>query len=89
MAENEPVEDHSFRTGKYRFRPPFMTPAHPDEVAFSWLSYDISRYFFEFMRNFLVVGALLSRVLRICAERVTCCICTQQWRYMVCCLVRE
>jgi hypothetical protein len=58
MTKANETDDHSFRTGKYRFRPPFVTPAHPDEVAFSWLTYDLSRYFFEFMRNFLVVGAL-------------------------------
>jgi hypothetical protein len=58
MTKPDTPEDHSFRTTKYRFRPPFLTPAHPDEVAFSWLTYDLSRYFFEFMRNFLVVGAL-------------------------------
>jgi hypothetical protein len=45
-------EKYSFRTG------PFFETAHPGEVAFSWVSYDISRYFFEFARNFLVVGAL-------------------------------
>jgi hypothetical protein len=50
MTKANETDDHSFRTGKYRFRPPFVTPAHPDEVAFSWLTYDLSRYFFEFMR---------------------------------------
>jgi len=46
-------------TPKYRLRLGRLAePAHPDEVAFSWLSYDLSRYFFEFCRNLLVVGAL-------------------------------
>jgi hypothetical protein len=36
----------------------FFEPAPDGEIAFSWVAYDISKYFFEFARNFLVVGAL-------------------------------
>jgi hypothetical protein len=58
MAEKDTSKDY-FSGSKYRVRVgPFIEAAHPDEVAYSWLSYDLSRYFFEATRNFLVVGAL-------------------------------
>jgi hypothetical protein len=44
---------------KYEFRSKLFEP-HPDkdEIAFSWLAYDIGRYFFEMVRNILVIGTL-------------------------------
>ena len=44
---------------KYRFNSPFFEP-HPDkdEIAYTYLAYDIGRYFFEVVRNLLVVGAI-------------------------------
>ena len=36
----------------------YFPPAHPEEVAYGYLSRDISRTFFEFLRNLLVVGAV-------------------------------
>jgi hypothetical protein len=43
----------------YKFTSRFFEP-HPnkDEIAYSWLSYDIARYFFEVARNILVIGAI-------------------------------
>jgi Kef-type K+ transport system membrane component KefB len=43
----------------YRFNHPYFEP-HPnkDEVAFTYLSYDIGKYFFEIVRNVMVIGAL-------------------------------
>jgi hypothetical protein len=58
MVEKDTSKDY-FSGSKYRLRiGPFVESAHPDEVAYSWLSYDLSRYFFEAARNFLVTGAL-------------------------------
>lgn len=58
MADKNPPKDDFFSGSKYRVRIPIVESAHPDEVAYSWLSYDLSRYFFETARNFLVIGAL-------------------------------
>ena len=43
----------------YKFSNPYFEP-HPnkDEIAFSYLAYDIAKYFFEVVRNILVVGAI-------------------------------
>src|SRR5437870_3519521 len=59
MSKQGRPEETIFRGSKYNFRlGRFVEAAHPDEVAFSWLSYDVARYYFDFVRNFLVVGAL-------------------------------
>jgi hypothetical protein len=44
---------------KYKFESKFFEP-HPDknEIAFSWLAYDIAKYFFEILRNIIVIGTL-------------------------------
>jgi hypothetical protein len=36
----------------------FFPPAHPGEVAFGYLARDVTRVFFEFLRNLVVIGAL-------------------------------
>ena len=44
---------------KYRFNTKLFEPEpDQDEIAFSWLCYDIAKYFFEIARNVLVIGTL-------------------------------
>jgi hypothetical protein len=43
----------------YKFSSKFFEPdPDKDEIAYSWLCYDIAKYFFEVVRNILVIGTL-------------------------------